>query len=191
MRERQLQFISALEEVYSPEEIQNILDYEVSAEELNNIASMGRQLLTTIPTLPSICASMSSKWYEFIKFHTTVPVCVVTGHLGIQNQSLFTQKVPINSLPFDSENFDGWDGHCWIEFGGYIGDISIFRTIYADTFPHPNAKNWFLSRFGENQECIFAKVADLEVAGLSYIPVNVLSESETTRLVDMLHNNML
>lgn len=191
MTARQLQFISALIEVYSPEEIQNILDYKILEKELNDIASMGRQLLITIPTLPSICASMSSKWYEFIKFHTSIPVCVVTGHLEIQKQSLFTQKVHINSLPFDSENFEGWDGHCWIEFGGYIGDISIFRTVFADTFPHPNCRNWFLSKFGENQECILAKVDDLEIAGLSYIPVNVLSQSEITRLVDVLHNNIL
>jgi hypothetical protein len=191
MQERRLKFISALESVYSPEEIQNILDYKISEEEFNNIASMGRQLLRTIPTLPSVCVSMSSKWYEFIKFHTTIPVCVVTGHLKVQNQSLFTQKVPINSLPFDSETFEGWNGHCWIEFGGYIGDISIFRTVYAESFPHPNFRKWFLSRFGENQECLFAKVTDLEDAGLSYIPVNVLNESEITRLVDMLHNNIL
>jgi hypothetical protein len=187
MEERRLRFNSALESVYSPEEIQNILDYKVSEEELNNIASMGKQLLRTIPTLPSICASMSSKWYEFIKFHTTVPVYVVTGHLQIGSYPLFTQKVPINSLPFDRETFEGWDGHCWIEFGGYIGDISIFRTVYAESFPHQNFKSQFLSLFGANQECIFAKVTDLETAGLSYIPVNVLNESAITRLVDMLH----
>jgi hypothetical protein len=191
MTQRQLQFISALEDVYSSEEIQHILNYKILEEERNNIASIGRQLLKTIPTLPSICASMSSKWYEFIKFHTSVPVCVVTGHLQFGSYQLFTQKVPINSLPFDIENFEGWDGHCWIEFGGYIGDISIFRTVYAETFPHQNFKSQFISMFGENQECIFAKAADLETAGLSYIPVNVLNESVITRLVDMLDNNVL
>jgi hypothetical protein len=188
MEHRRLQFISALENIYSSEEIQNILDYKLSEEEFNNIRSIARQLLKIIRTQPSICASMSSKWYKSIKLHTTVPVCVVTGHLKVQNESLFTQNVPIGSLPFDSETFEGWNGHCWIEFGGYIGDISIFRTVYAENFPHQEFRNWFLTKFDVKQECIFAKVTDLEAAGLSYIPVNVLCESDITKLVDMLTN---
>jgi hypothetical protein len=190
MFERQRKLSSALKEVYSPEEIQKILNYKISEEEFNNVASIGRQLLRTIPILPLLCASMSAKWYEFIRFNTSIPVCVVTGHLEIHNEPVFSQTASIYSLLFDGETFEDWDGHCWIEFGGYIGDISILRTVNSQNFPHQNVKKWF-SRFGADQECIIGKAKTLEAGGLFYIPVSVLTEFETTKLVDMLHNTVL
>lgn len=92
---RQSQLNTALKEIYSSEEIQQILNYEVSKRDLEIVSSIGFNLLRKIPKLASQCASMSACWYKEIKLNTSIPVCVVTGHLNIAGAPLYTQNSPI------------------------------------------------------------------------------------------------
>lgn len=184
---RQTQLMTALHELYSPDEIQNILNYEVSKQDLETVTSIAVSLLKAIPRLSSQCASMSACWSSAIKSQTSIPVCVVTGHLHIADAPLFTQNTPISFSKEDDGNPKQWDGHCWIEFGGYIGDMSIFRTIYSQDFPHPNFKQFLINKFGEKRGFMIANSEQMKSWGLIYTPVNILADAEINSLIAGLH----
>lgn len=171
------ELITAMKEVYSPDEIQKTLNYNVSEKDCGDVASIALEILKAIPRIPSQCASMSGYWGQKIKSQTSIPVCVVTGHLTVAGAPLFTQKTPLD-LSEENDGIDKiWDGHCWIEFGGYIGDISIFRTVFSQNFPHPNFKKWFIDRFDQKEKVLFANYEIMASLGLLYTPMNVLTDA--------------
>jgi hypothetical protein len=122
---------------YSEEEATRFSQYTLSDADKATICQAGIDILKHFPQHPYACAIMSALWGSLIRDKTDIPTHVVAGNLSINNKKIFyndssTEEV---SHVFKKSNLS-WDGHVWVNFAGTIGDMSLFRTAYAQPESH-------------------------------------------------------
>lgn len=138
-------------------------------------------VLQNAPNQFGDCAALSAIWAAILEDQYNIPVVVVAGDLLINDVSVF--KCYSNIPESISENYKSmWDGHCWIEINGYIGDISIFRTAYAIKNPSI-LKNFILNKFGKGRGMFFSPKSTLEKE-MKYIPKYVLTDTQINSLIN-------
>lgn len=141
------------------------------------VMSAAREILDTAPPEFGQCAMLSASWAGYLHDHTDIPAIVVAGDLKIQGKRVFRCK---KNLPQPTKKgrviTDTWDGHCWIEIDGVIGDLSIFRTAYM--VPEPSLlKDFVTTRFGVGRGAFICRVDDLP-DGMVYVPKYVLNDKQ-------------
>lgn len=135
-------------------------------------------------TRPSFgaCAMISSIWAAYLNDHFSIPAIVVAGDLKISGKTIFKCKKNLPE-PTASGNIVSakWDGHCWIEIDGWIGDLSIFRTAYQIQ-GSSHLKNFVLSNFGKEKGALICSKTELPNE-MKYIPKYVLKDNQINSLV--------
>lgn len=76
-----------------------------------------------------------------------------------------------------------WDGHCWLEFGGMIGDISLYRTVNYGKVPEDFSR-FIFDTFGKGKGLLCATTEGLNEVGLNYIPCYSLREGQINGLLN-------
>lgn len=140
------------------------------------------EIMSNIPPMFGACANLSASWAGILQDHHSIPAIVVTGDLEIRGTKVFKCE---NNLPEASKSekliAGKWDGHCWIEIDGIIGDLSIFRTAYAINGPSL-LKDYIVSNFGLGRGVMIGGSNELP-DGMQYIPKFVLKDSQINGLI--------
>lgn len=146
------------------------------------LASTANELLESVQPSVGACASMSAAWVGMLKDHHNIPAVVVTGDLKIGNTRIFKCKKNIPEPKKIQEVYTGtWDGHCWMELNGLIGDISIFRTAYA-LGDESKLKKFVTSTFGQGRGAFVCHRSELPEQ-MRYIPKYVLTDRQIDSLI--------
>ena len=157
-----------------------------SAYNMVNIQSLyesAKTILSDIPPSFGQCALMSACWAGYLQDHYSIPAIVVVGDLKVKGSRVFKCK---NNLPesTNSGKFiinNNWNGHCWIEIDGIIGDLSIFRTAYAIDKPSI-LKDFIVSNFGYGRGAMVCHSNDLPES-MQYVPKFVLKDNQINGLL--------
>lgn len=151
--------------------------FDAGQVSLAPFADGAKALMRAVPPSFGACVMLSCAWASYLKDHYSIPAIVVAGDLKISGARVFKYK---EKLPEPSKSgkivTKRWDGHCWIEANGYIGDISIFRSAYAITGPSI-LRDFILTQFGPGRGALLSPVEDIP-NGMEYIPQYVLKESQ-------------
>jgi hypothetical protein len=168
---------------YSEKEASIYLEYNVTQEDKDIVVESAQNILQNFPVIPNCCAPMSAWWTAMIRDHTNIPVHMVAGSLDMKGKRIFGDDKNMRNMneAFTTSNLD-WDGHCWMVFGDYIGDISLFRTAYSEKSPEW-LKNMVDTQFGAGRGMLLAPTSEMLKFGLIYTPLYVLKDSEITDLV--------
>ncbi|MGH1463333.1 MAG: hypothetical protein ACRBB6_15015 [Neptuniibacter sp.] len=163
------------------EEAQIYSDYQLQSPKI--LASTAKEMISNVPPSFGACALISSMWADILRSKHNIPAIVVAGDLKISGATIFKCK---KNLPSGgrSGKFTGgkWNGHCWIEIDGYIGDLTIFRTAYSLDGPSI-LKEFVLTNFGQGRAGFLSK-ADEVPNGMKYIPKYVLKDNQVFGLVN-------
>jgi len=156
--------------------------FNFTLEEPSAMCETAQEIMRMVPPTFGACAMLSATWAAMLNDHHSIPAIVVAGDLKINGTRVFKCK---RNIP-DGKNTGKliskkWDGHCWIEIDGYIGDLSIFRTAYSISTPSI-LKEFVLSEFRRGKGAMLSPVEDLP-KGMKYIPKFVLKESQITGLI--------
>lgn len=146
------------------------------------LAETAQEIMSNIPPSFGACAMISSMWAAYLNDNYSIPAIVVAGDLKVKGKTIFKCKKnlpePTKSGSIISAN---WDGHCWMEIDGWIGDLSIFRTAYQiQGVSH--LKEFVLSNFGSGKGAFLCRKNDLPT-GMKYIPQYVLKDTQIDYLV--------
>jgi hypothetical protein len=160
--------------------------YVASDEDKAAIANKARELLSIFPAIPGACALMSAAFAAHIGRDFDLPIQVVAGTLSVEGKLVFGDGQPFDGPAiFGAYNLD-WGGHVWVMVGGYVADISIFRTAYSASCP-PRLGRHVVHTFGGGKGLYFDTWRHTHRLGLGYRPQYVLSEAEVTGLVAGAH----
>lgn len=110
-----------------------------------------------------------------------LPAYCVAGDLYVRGRMAFGSADP-NVTRCLGESSDAWDGHCWLALGHYVGDISVFRTAYAQP-QGSNLRQAVLDVFGLRRGLLLMHWSDALTTGFDYRPKYVVRESEITALI--------
>jgi hypothetical protein len=146
------------------------------------LADTGKDVLSQFPWMPGGCAIMSAVYVARLQMFTDAPVFAVAGELSVGDVCIFGKEAsePHWEAAFTTSDVS-WDGHCWVAFGDYVADISIFRTAYSQVSP-PLLARHIAERFGRGRGLLICRPSDFSQLGMSYRPRYVLKESQVTGL---------
>ncbi|MBU0673151.1 MAG: hypothetical protein KJ950_00740 [Proteobacteria bacterium] len=141
-----------------------------------------QELLESLPPSFGACALISATWAGFLRDKYSVPAIVVAGDLEIEDKKIFKCR---KNLPVPKKTgklvLGKWDGHCWIEVDGIIGDLSIFRTAYAVKGPSI-LKEYIVSNFGIGRGAFLCPKNEFPT-DLKYVPKYVLDRKQINGLI--------
>lgn len=156
--------------------------FRPTRQDLQALAAVGADVLGHFPWMPGACAVMSAAWVARWKMSNQLPAYVVAGALRVGSARVFGCEPAGAWSEVFSRSDLSWDGHCWLAFGEYVADISIFRTAYSKESPPVLARH-VERQFGRGRGLLICSLADAIQAGLYYEPQYVLSEDEVTGLL--------
>ncbi|MEZ8149726.1 hypothetical protein AB6E95_14660 [Vibrio splendidus] len=146
------------------------------------LGDSAKDIMTNVPPSFGACAMISAMWAGYLKDHYSIPAVVVAGDLKISGKTIFKCKKNLPEPTKSGNIVSGkWDGHCWIEIDGWIGDLSIFRTAYQIE-GQSVLKNFVLSNFGSGKGALISPKSNLPVE-LKYIPKYVLNKNQVDSLI--------
>ena len=170
-----------IEEAYGADEACRHLSVEVSRADLERAAEAGLAVLSRSASIACACTHLSAMWTAILRDALTLPAYCVTGDLRVRGRIAFGSSDPAVARSLSKSN-TGWDAHCWVSLGRYIGDASIFRTAYAQP-PSSNLRRAVIEQFGLGRG-LFLMLADEAIGdGLEYIPKYVVPEEQITGLI--------
>jgi hypothetical protein len=150
--------------------------------QVNALVSAGIEVLRHFPHMPGACAMMSAVWAARWQNLERTPVYVVAGALLVGTEPVFgCENMQIDGVAAFGKSSPSWDGHCWLAFGNYVADISIFRTAYS-TYSPPALARHMVEHFGRGSGLLICTPADAASAGLHYRPQYVLTDDQITGL---------
>ena len=172
---RSAELKSLIARSFGKTEAEAFFNYQLKS--LKPLADSARQLMREVPPFSGACVMISSSWVSFLREEYSIPAVVVAGDLKISGKPLFKYKeklpIPANSNKVSAVK---WDGHCWIEIDGLIGDLSIFRTAYS--LASPNILTDFItSKFGLGRGALVSSKEQLP-PGMQYVPRYVLNDNQ-------------
>jgi hypothetical protein len=148
----------------------------MSNAELQSIADVGKEVLQMLPHKAGACAHLTACWVTIVRERLQLPVKQMVGHLTVNGTLVFGRPKEKLQVPL-AGSVENWDGHSWLTYEEYIGDISIFRTAYSSVSPLL-LKEVILQHFGEGRGLLLARMSDCQQTGISYLPMRELADSE-------------
>jgi hypothetical protein len=169
---------SLIAKSYSEAEARRHGSYQLTDEDQQLILDACKCVLTGFPSMAHACVPTSTLWASLIREKTRISVHVVAGNLRLGDKLLFgDDRAPaLWSEQFSKSSFS-WDGHCWVDFGDRIGDISLFRTAYADSAP-TWLKELIVESFGQGRGALFNTLDGMRQDRLFYEPKYVLTADQ-------------
>ena len=146
------------------------------------VIETARKLLSIIPPTMGACAPLSAALAQTLRDDFNIPAIVVAGDLKIRGSRVFKCK---SNIPEGNQSGKvinkKWDGHCWVEIDGFIGDLSIFRTAYS--LSHTSLlKQFIATEFGLGRGFFLAEKHDIP-KGMIYEPKYVLNDNQIDGLL--------
>ena len=156
-----------------------------------DIEQTAKEVLEKTQPRSGWCAPMSAIWAAMLQDHYQIPAVVVAGDLLLEQQRIFKcdRNIEITSNRAPGEPASKWDGHCWVELDGYVGDISLFRTAYSAP-PDSRLRSFVELHFGLGRGMIFANRKDLVEQQMYYQPKYVLTDAQINGLCNGLVHEM-
>jgi hypothetical protein len=172
-----------LKESLNAEGIKRFIRYKLTNDDKRFIVETALEVLKNCPPLAFNCAAMSSIWSAIIKDNSSIPVSVIAGNLSWMNKKIFScnRNIPFSNNPITINEV--WDGHCWLELGGFIADISLGRTVKYGNVPN-DFRNNLKELFGVNFGLICAEPDTLGLKGLNYTPSYSLTDQQINGLIN-------
>jgi len=170
-----------IEASYSAAEKSRFLTFDATTLHLKQAAEAGTEILRRSLSLPGACTYLTATWAEMLRDALSLPAYCVAGDLYIRERMAFGSPEP-NVARRLGESSDAWDGHCWLALGRYVGDISVFRTAYAQ-LQGSNLRQAVLDEFGPGRGLFLMRWSDALTTGFDYRPKYVVRESEITALI--------
>jgi hypothetical protein len=155
--------------------------FEPSQDQLQTLASVGREVLTMFPTMPGACAMMSAVYSLRLEKLGAPAAYVFAGSLFVGDTRVFGDDGSIDWKTRFSASNPSWDGHAWIVHGNLLADISVFRTAYSKFSP-PLLTAHVQQEFGKGKGLMICKMEDAVKSGLRYEPLHVLTQDEVDAL---------
>jgi hypothetical protein len=149
----------------------------MNQETLNALKSAINETLAGMPHAPFLCLPLSAILYALLKDKHGIESSFVTGSLSFKNAIIFKSDFSISGT--NNASLQTWAGHAWIELDGFITDLSLFRTIYSDSFTKP-CKDELISKFGLGRGAIIASRQAMKDDGLIYEPAEALTDDDAT-----------
>ena len=172
-----------IKQSYSEEEASKYIEFNLTENDSALINSFAKGIFENSPNLHNCCVPMSALWTAIIRDNTNIPVHMIAGSLDMMGRRLFGSNVITEYKKAFSESNLNWDGHCWVVFGDYIGDISLLRTAYSENTPKW-LEEMICQKFGKRKGALLAKPSELLKCDLVYTPHYVVKDSEITDLVN-------
>jgi hypothetical protein len=146
------------------------------------LAETANEILSQTPPSFGMCAQLNASWAGLLNECYSIPAIAVAGDLKISGKRVFKCKKNLPEPSKSGKVITGhWDGHCWIEIDGFIGDLSIFRTAYAITGSSV-LKDYVISNFGLNRGGFICRNNELP-NGMQYIPRFVLKDGQISGFI--------
>ena len=147
------------------EEAQRAAAFEVS--DVNVLSETAQELMRMLEPTPGACVMMSAAWAQHLRTAYNIPAVAVAGDLKIAGRWAFRMNRPLPDFkPGHGAIRMSWKGHCWMEIGGWICDVSIFRTAYSMSMASPT-RQYIEKTFGLGRGACLIR-ADQLPEGLKY-----------------------
>jgi hypothetical protein len=168
---------------FTPAEAEAYRAFTPDRSQLQALGSVGVEVLRHFPSMPGACALMSAVWAARWQELENAPVYVIAGALVVGTERVFgDERRAFDGALVFGKSEPSWDGHCWLAFGSYIADISIFRTSYSASSP-PALARLVAEQYGRGRGLHICTPADAASVGLHYKPQYVLTDDQITGLV--------
>lgn len=151
----------------------------ISPEVLTDASS---KTLASVPPKYGSCVMLSAGLVAVLKVHYSVHAIAVLDDLTLDGVKVFECQ---GNLPIENKTSDfieeEWSGHCWVEVGNVICDLSIFRTAYA--IEHPSwIKQFIETNFGQGKGALLSPVEYLP-KGIEFTPKFVLNDYQISGIL--------
>ncbi|EDM37031.1 hypothetical protein PBAL39_04513 [Pedobacter sp. BAL39] len=163
-------------------QIANFLSYQLTEDDMAFIQAAVKDVLRNMPQRAFNCTQISAIWAAIIADHSKIPISVICGDLQYNSKKIFVCNEPLPTAEDGTDIIGEWDGHCWLEFGGFIADASFFRTIYYGNVPE-TLKEMVVNQFGEGRGSIIATPEQMQQNGFEFIPKYSLSERQINGII--------
>jgi hypothetical protein len=170
-----------IEASYDAAETSRSASFTAAEVHMQLAADTGSNLLRVSPSVPGACTYLTAAWTAILRDSHNLPAYCVAGDLCVRGRMAFGCPDLDLSRCFDASS-NAWDGHCWLALGQLVGDISVFRTAYAQP-ENSNLRQVVLEEFGSGRGLLLMHNADALAAGFEYRPKYVLREAQVTSLI--------
>jgi hypothetical protein len=172
---------SLIEVSYDAAEKSRFLSFEATAVCLEQAVQVGMEILRRSPSVPGACTYLTAMWTAVLRDNLQLPVYCVAGDLCVHGRMAFGSADPDIARCFAASS-DAWDGHCWLVLGQHVGDLSVFRTAYAQP-QGSNLRQVVLDEFGSGRGLFLMRGSDALATGFEYRPKYVVREAEISALI--------
>ncbi|WP_207533955.1 hypothetical protein [Desertivirga arenae] len=171
---------SVLRDNFTEQFINRYEAFVLTGEEAQAILNKSQVVLETFPSITD-AAILSSIFAG--ELYETFPVAVIAGTLKYKGVELFsiTQAFPTSGKTVSVQVRQ--KAHFWIEFGGYIIDISFFKRLYSGEVRAP-FQHAIIGDFGASRGAIISKADLVNKYGFDYEPQFSLSQYQISRLLE-------
>ena len=156
--------------------------------DINIVASAINEILENFEPRPGACVMMSAMLEALLRDRHGMPAVCVAGDLNILGKWVFrgNERLPA----FDTRPTPGrprrvtelnWKGHCWVEVGGLIVEVSLLRTSRV-LLPHSTLRQFVDANFGPRRAAFATPIDDLP-PGLRYRRQFVLTDNQVNGFV--------
>lgn len=149
--------------------------YSLQSTDQAEVVDCGRKLMSCVPPAFGYCMMMSAALAAMLRDKHGIPALPIAGNLFVNDSAVFRMNSPLPIAEGDGEVQFDWDGHCWVDIGGKIADVSIFRSAYSapmDTL----LSSYIRSAFGAGKGLIYCSYDEADELGLKYDPIAVMGE---------------
>lgn len=151
-----------------------------SSAELAGLVAAGGEVLDNMPRRPFACVPLTALWVVIARDRLNLPVVQVAGDLYVDGVPAFASDATAATL---SRRFDrstpSWDGHSWLAFGDFVGDISVLITA-AHLPVGSRLKSVVRDRVGWDAHLLFAPRHELAGLGLEYRAKYTLTDDQVS-----------
>ena len=128
---------------------------------------------------------MSAMWAAIVRDRLGIPAYCVAGDLVAEGQVVFQSGTDPEELDHSNPK---WDGHSWLAFGGFVGDISVFRTTRHVSGPRIRSEitvlqDLLLREFGAGRGLAICTPESWAETGVAHVPRYVLPDAQVNAVL--------
>lgn len=109
--------------------------YRFSDADVDFVTTISQKIRLVYPNEAGACCLMSAMLMAKIHDETQIPARMVAGSLAVHRKFVFGDDRGFDGAAIFSADQPSWNGHCWIEVGEWIVDVSIFQTSVSPKCP--------------------------------------------------------
>lgn len=181
--ERFTRLRDVLKQTMSDKEVEAFFAYQLSSNDIEFLKETASYVFSKISYKEFNCAAMNALWVALIQDHSTIPAAPVCGSLSFGKKFIFKCLSQIQTPKVSMTKAELWDGHCWLELGAMIADISIGRTLAKDKNVDPQFKETWYNTFDSKGGLVIADTQVFNSCKIYYIPQYIMPTHLITGLI--------